>query len=830
MMAAVGSTRQRARQRVASSTSAGARDGELVSSSPSRPGPAVPTTATLKHSDPSHGIVELISLILPEDEDDPLREGPDEGPAAVPTVATHTADGRRQRAFETVLAFGFSSVLCSTLLLGLSEAVTVAELKGFIVAISTVVTIISFSATYTFAGKIKYQSEFRLWQPFKGGIRFVMLQATAWVFFAMSLLLPLGPVAAAVIYPKTAVVGFSLCGGVAALLGQVAMMCSLPLFGKHDAADPTSTGRPVPPTLSRGDRQPSTFFVDHGWWRPFIAVQVLVSCAALVLSATSDTLAGPGGLQPNGLAWMMGCIALCCVVLSTTLTHGIGGRWMHSHTEWAFFQPGSGGRRFVRLQGAAWTLFSISVYAFGWRLGMLPEPTSVMGVGTAMAPPSFTVAAAVGAVAQLLNAASLSRFESPPPILRKTTDPNPLGSQPIARMLWVLFVFNVDKMLVLALLLSWGLAPRTPVAVVTTWTAVGLAYIPTYFGSPSKTGRRRVGVGALRWLVEHMVAYFRFELHRVPDAKSLDPKHRYIMGFHPHGIVPVTSSWLTLTRQWAAAFPGIQPALLVSSVIHFVPVFRDLAQLMGSYEVSRVGFETALDNEGAVMLVPGGQAEMLSARSAQPEVVINTSHKGFVRLAMQSAARSAAEGGGGKVFLVPIYSFGENEMLDNVQIPRKLQQWSIKTLRANVLFLPYGSYCAPGFPRRVPATVVTGTPVEVPPVATPSRDQVDALHRLYMHELVAAFEQLKERAGCAGQIITFDPPLEPLSRAQYSALWPTLRARGGSFYRGDRKPQHNFLEGGLVTIFFLTNFVGLVLVAVATYTPCVDDGGWGACR
>jgi hypothetical protein len=30
-------------------------------------------------------------------------------------------------------------------------------------------------------------------------------------------------------------------------------------------------------------------------------------------------------------------------------------------------------------------------------------------------------------------------------------------------------------------------------------------------------------------------------------------------------------------------------------------------------------------------------------------------------------------------------------MLDNVQMPVAVQQWSIKTLRANVLFLPYGT-------------------------------------------------------------------------------------------------------------------------------------------
>ena len=76
----------------------------------------------------------------------------------------------------------------------------------------------------------------------------------------------------------------------------------------------------------------------------------------------------------------------------------------------------------------------------------------------------------------------------------------------------------------------------------------------------------------------------------------------------------------------------------------------------------------------------------------------------------------------------------------------------------------YGTYGAPGFPRRVPATVAVGRPIEVPPVATPSRDQIDALHRLYMWELRQAFEQFKGEAGCSDQEMVFEPPLDPLSR------------------------------------------------------------------
>lgn len=62
-------------------------------------------------------------------------------------------------------------------------------------------------------------------QPYVDNDTGICPGAAAWMFFSVSLLLPLGPLAAAVMYPKSAVVGLSLCGGVAALLGQV--RCSL---------------------------------------------------------------------------------------------------------------------------------------------------------------------------------------------------------------------------------------------------------------------------------------------------------------------------------------------------------------------------------------------------------------------------------------------------------------------------------------------------------------------------------------------------------------------------------------------------------------------------
>lgn len=54
---------------------------------------------------------------------------------------------------------------------------------------------------------------------------------------------------------------------------QVAMMCSMPLFGKQDHESPPR-GKPVPRRLSRKDRARSLFFANPAWWNAFIAVQV----------------------------------------------------------------------------------------------------------------------------------------------------------------------------------------------------------------------------------------------------------------------------------------------------------------------------------------------------------------------------------------------------------------------------------------------------------------------------------------------------------------------------------------------------------------------------
>ncbi len=47
---------------------------------------------------------------------------------------------------------------------------------------------------------------------------------------------------------------------------------------------------------------------------------------------------------------------------------------------------------------------------------------------------------------------------------------------------------------------------------------------------------------------------------------------------------------------------------------------REISQWQGGFDVSRKGFLSALDRRGAVVLVPGGQEEMIGSRSDSNQV------------------------------------------------------------------------------------------------------------------------------------------------------------------------------------------------------------------
>lgn len=107
---------------------------------------------------------------------------------------------------------------------------------------------------------------------------------------------------------------------------------------------------------------------------------------------------------------------------------------------------------------------------------------------------------------------------------------------------------------------------------------------------------------------------------------------------------------------FSSLFPGIKPSLLTLNSNFNIPFYRDYILSLGIAAVSRKSCEYILNSGAgrAIVIVIGGAAESLNARPGTNDLVLRK-RLGFIRLAMKQKAE-----------LVPVFSFGENDLYDQV--------------------------------------------------------------------------------------------------------------------------------------------------------------------
>jgi 2-acylglycerol O-acyltransferase 2 len=156
-------------------------------------------------------------------------------------------------------------------------------------------------------------------------------------------------------------------------------------------------------------------------------------------------------------------------------------------------------------------------------------------------------------------------------------------------------------------------------------------------------------------------AYFPARLHR---SQELEPTRKYIFGYHPHGIIShgAFAAFATEALGFGQLFPGITNTLLTLDANFSIPLYRDWAIRLGLQSVSRESCENLLTKGGingagmgrAITIVIGGARESLDASPNSLKLVLKK-RKGFVKLAVRTGAD-----------LVPVLSFGENDLYDQV--------------------------------------------------------------------------------------------------------------------------------------------------------------------
>ena len=249
--------------------------------------------------------------------------------------------------------------------------------------------------------------------------------------------------------------------------------------------------------------------------------------------------------------------------------------------------------------------------------------------------------------------------------------------------------------------------------------------------------------------------FFPIHLHKTCD---LPADRSYIFGCHPHGIISLGSfgNFATEATGFEKLFPGINLRFLVLNSNFQIPFYELFLTAMGICDASKESCNYILEQGkgNSILLVLGGSKEALDARPSSDYRLTLKSRKGFVKIALANGAS-----------LVPVFSFGENDLYEQVPNPRGSILRSVQTILQKKMGYSLPLFHGRGIfqykfgllPNRHPIDAYVGQPIEVPKLSlqeiTPQI--IDEYHQKYMDALVRLFDTYKAKHGNADASIIF---------------------------------------------------------------------------
>ncbi|PVG04740.1 putative diacylglycerol acyltransferase type 2b [Serendipita vermifera] len=263
----------------------------------------------------------------------------------------------------------------------------------------------------------------------------------------------------------------------------------------------------------------------------------------------------------------------------------------------------------------------------------------------------------------------------------------------------------------------------------------------TFDEAPEKGGRRSLWVRSWR-LWDYYASYFPASIKKEVD---LPPDRPYLFGYHPHGIIGMgaIATFGTDGTKFSQHFPGITPYLMTLTSNFKLPLYRDLLMALGICSVSKKSCNYILQKGkgNAICIVIGGAAESLSAHPGTADLTLQN-RVGFIKVAMQQGAD-----------LVPVFSFGENDIYEQMPNEKGTTLYSIQKHFQSIfgftlpLFHGRGilNYTFGLMPYRRTIVSVFGRPIPVTKVEQPSMEKVLEVHALYIEELKRIWEKYKDQ-------------------------------------------------------------------------------------
>eukprot|EP01060_Flectonema_neradi_P013568 TRINITY_DN20331_c0_g1_i1.p1 TRINITY_DN20331_c0_g1~~TRINITY_DN20331_c0_g1_i1.p1 ORF type:complete len:811 (+),score=77.86 TRINITY_DN20331_c0_g1_i1:223-2433(+) len=288
------------------------------------------------------------------------------------------------------------------------------------------------------------------------------------------------------------------------------------------------------------------------------------------------------------------------------------------------------------------------------------------------------------------------------------------------------------------------------------WMVYGL----TYFGDPDKgvKNRRDDHWNKTTNIWDTLKSYFGGAILVSEELKKQledgegpgDKSKQHMVGFHPHGIMPSAMVWGVRCTEWREKFPNFELTALTASIMHYVPLMRDILHWSGVREVSKPTLLRTIAEGSNPCIVIGGQSEMFMSRSRDTRIAVVTFHNGFFKIAQEK-----------QLPIVPMFSFGETKIYDNIELPA-IQKWFKDRLGFPIPFVPMGRWNLP-IPRRRNVILAVGAPVH-PLSKGSSEAEIEAYKNHYYTKVEELFEEFKHRCGYSDHTVYFVRNREDMAR------------------------------------------------------------------
>eukprot|EP01111_Echinosteliopsis_oligospora_P016620 TRINITY_DN6976_c0_g1_i1.p1 TRINITY_DN6976_c0_g1~~TRINITY_DN6976_c0_g1_i1.p1 ORF type:complete len:352 (-),score=57.79 TRINITY_DN6976_c0_g1_i1:1-984(-) len=229
-------------------------------------------------------------------------------------------------------------------------------------------------------------------------------------------------------------------------------------------------------------------------------------------------------------------------------------------------------------------------------------------------------------------------------------------------------------------------------------------------------------------------------------TQKLDPKNKYIFGYHPHGILGLgcICNFATDANNISEQLKGIDLRVGTLSINFKIPFFREMLLALNFINIMNVkSCDYILSRGKSLVIVVGGASESLDAKPHEINLIIKK-RKGFIKLAIRNGAH-----------LVPVFSFGENELYTQMQVDEKsfLKKIQVKFQSLTGFALPFFNgrgifnYDFGLLPKRQKIITIVGKPIQVQQNDNPTEKEIQRVQELYINALTELFNNNKEKYG-----------------------------------------------------------------------------------